>query len=52
MTAKELENLERLFYIFKGHVEALETMAARPDAVKEPISFRDYIELLLPHLRR
>jgi len=52
MTAKELEDLERFFYIFKGHVEALETMAARPDAVKELISFRDYIELLLPHLRR
>jgi hypothetical protein len=52
MTAKELEDLERLFYIFKGHVEALETMTARPDAVKELMSFRDYIELLLPHLRR
>jgi hypothetical protein len=52
MTAKELEDLERLFYLFKGHVEALETMTARPDAVKELINFRDYIELLLPHLRR
>jgi hypothetical protein len=53
MTSKELEDLERLFYIFKGHVEALETMtAARPDVVKELMSFRDYIELLLPHLRR
>jgi len=52
MTAKELEDLERLFYIFKGHIEALETMTARPDAVKELMSFRDYIELLLPHLRR
>ena len=52
MTAKELEDLEKLFYIFKGHVEALETMTTRPDAVKELINFRDYIELLLPHLRR
>jgi len=52
MTAKELEDLERLFYIFKGHVEALETMTARPDVVKELINIRDYIELLLPHLRR
>ena len=52
MTAKELEDLEKLLHIFKGHVEALETMTARPDAVKELISFRDYIELLLPHLRR
>jgi hypothetical protein len=52
MTAKELENLERLLYIFKGHVETFETMTARPDAVKELISFRDYIEILLPHLIR
>jgi hypothetical protein len=54
MTAKELEDLERLFYIFKGHVEALEAMtaAARPDVVRELINIRDYIELLLPHLRR
>jgi len=52
MTAKELEDLEGLFYLFKGHVEALETMITRPDAVKELINFRDYVELLLPHLRR
>ena len=52
MTAKELENLERLLHIFKGHVEALETMTARPDVVKELINIRDYVELLLPHLRR
>jgi len=52
MTAKEFEDLERLLHIFKGHVEALETMTARPDAVKELISFRDYVELLLPQLRR
>jgi len=52
MTAKELEDLERLFYIFKGHVEALERMTARLDAVKELMSFRDYVELLLPHLER
>ncbi len=54
MTAKELEDLEKLFYIFKGDVEALEAMTAatRPDVVKELINIRDYIELLLPHLRR
>jgi hypothetical protein len=52
MTAKEFEDLERLLHIFKGHVEALETMTARPDVVKELISFRDYVELLLPQLRR
>jgi hypothetical protein len=52
MTAKELEDLEKLLHIFKGHVEALEAMTARLDAVKELMSFRDYIELLLPHLRR
>jgi len=52
MTAKELEDLEKLLHIFKGHVEALETMTARPDAVKELISFKDYVEILLPQLRR
>ncbi len=52
MTAKELEDLERLFYIFKGDVEALETMTARPDAVKELVNIRDYVELLLPQLKR
>jgi len=52
MTSKEFEDLEKLFYIFKGHVEALETMITRPDVVKELINIRDYIELLLPHLMR
>jgi hypothetical protein len=52
MTAKELEDLEKLLHIFKGHIEALEAMTTRPDAVKELINIRDYIELLLPHLRR
>jgi len=52
MTSKEFEDLEKLFYIFKGHVEALETMTARPDVVKELINIRDYVELLLPQLRR
>jgi cytohesin len=53
MTAKELEDLENdLFPIFKGHVEALERMTARLDVVKELMSFRDYVEFLLPHLRR
>ena len=52
MTSKELEGLERLFQVFKGHVEALERMTARLDAVNELMSFRDYVELLLPHLRR
>jgi hypothetical protein len=52
MTAKELENLKDLFHVFKGHVEALEAMTARPDAVEELMSFRDYVELLLPQLER
>jgi len=52
MTAKEREDLEGLFHVFKGHVEALERMTARPDAVEELRSFRDYVELLLPHLER
>jgi hypothetical protein len=53
MTAKEFEDLKELLHIFKGDVEALERMTARPDAVAELIScFRDNIELLLPHLRR
>jgi len=52
MTRKELEDLERLFHVFKGHVEALEAMTTRPDAVKELISFRDYIELMLPQLKQ
>ena len=50
MTAKELEDLKDLFHVFKGHVEALERMTARPDAVEELRSFRDYVELLLPLL--
>jgi hypothetical protein len=54
MTAKELENLETLLSLFKGHVEALikALITARPDVVKELISFKDYVELLLPQLRR
>jgi len=54
MTAKELEDLENLFHVFKGHVEALEAMTApaRPDAAKELMSLRGYIELMLPSLRR
>jgi hypothetical protein len=52
MTAKELEDLEHLFHIFKGHVEALETRSARPDAVKELISFRDNVELMLSQLKQ
>jgi hypothetical protein len=52
MTAKELDDLKDLFHVFKGHVEALERMTARPDAVEELRSFRDYVELLLPHLER
>jgi hypothetical protein len=50
MTAKELKDLKDLFHVFKGHVEALERMTARPDAVEELRSFRDYVELLLPLL--
>jgi len=52
MMAKEREDLKDLFHVFKGHVEALEAMTARPDAVEELMSFRDYVELLLPHLER
>jgi cytohesin len=52
MTAKEREDLEGLFHVFKGHVEALERMTARPDAVEELRSFRDYVELLLPQLKQ
>jgi len=53
MTAKELEDLEKDFFpIFKGHVEALERMTARLDVVKELMSFRDDVELLLPQLKQ
>jgi hypothetical protein len=52
MTAKELDDLKDLFHVFKGHVEALERMTARPDAVEELMSFRDYVELMLPQLKQ
>ncbi len=54
MTAKELEDLEDLFHIFKGSVVALEEAAAEvfPDAVKELVTTRQLIESILPQLER
>ncbi len=54
MTAKELEDLERLFRIFKGHVNELEKAAAEvsPDAVKELVTTRQLIELTLSQLKQ
>jgi hypothetical protein len=54
MTAKELEDLERLFYIFKGHLDGLATTVIQvaPDAVKELVDFRIFIELILPQLKQ
>jgi len=54
MTRKELEDLEKLFSIFKGHVNELEKAAAEvsPDAVKELVSARQLIESTLSHLER
>ena len=54
MTSKELVDLEHLFYIFKGHVEALAitVVQAAPDAVRELVDFRKFIELILPQLER
>jgi hypothetical protein len=54
MTAKELEELEKLFYIFKGHLDGLATtvVQAAPDAVKELVNFRIFIELILPQLKQ
>jgi hypothetical protein len=54
MTSKELEVLERLFRIFKGHVNELEKAAAEvsPDAVKELVTTRQLIELTLSQLKQ
>jgi len=54
MTAKELDDLERLFHVFKGHVNELEKAAAEvsPDAVRELVSARQLIESTLPHLKQ
>jgi hypothetical protein len=54
MTAKDLEDLERLFYIFKGHLDGFATTVIQvaPDAVKELVDFRIFIELILPQLKQ
>jgi len=54
MTAKELEDLERLFRIFKGHLDGLATTVIQvaPDAVRELVDFRIFIELILPQLKQ
>jgi hypothetical protein len=54
MTAKELDDLERLFHVFKGHVNELEKAAAEvsPDAVRELVSARQLIESTLSHLEQ
>ncbi|NAZ34551.1 MAG: hypothetical protein GU356_09810 [Pyrobaculum sp.] len=54
MTAKELEDLEGSFRIFKGHVNELEKAAAEvsPDAVRELVSARQLIESTLSHLEQ
>ena len=54
MTRKELEDLEKLFSIFKGHVNELEKAAAEvsPDAVKELVSAKQLIESILPQLEQ
>ena len=53
MTAKELEDLERLFRILKGHVNELEKAAAKvsPDAVNELVTTRQLIESILSQLK-
>ncbi len=54
MTAKELEDLEKLFPRFTGSVAALEEAAAEvfPDAVKELVTTRQLIESILPQLKQ
>jgi len=54
MTAKEREDLEGLFHVFKGHVNELEKAAAEvsPDAVRELVSARQLIESTLSHLEQ
>ena len=54
MTAKELEDLKRLFPVFKGSVAALEEVAAEvfPDAVRELVSAKQRIESILPQLEQ
>ncbi len=54
MTAKELEDLEKLFPRFMGSVAALEEAAAEvfPDAVRELVSAKQLIESIIPQLEQ
>jgi hypothetical protein len=54
ITAKDAEDLEHLFYLFKGHLDGLATTVIQvaSDAVKELVDFRQFIKLLLPQLER
>jgi hypothetical protein len=54
ITAKDAEDLEHLFNLFKGHLDGLATtvIQAAPDAVKELVDFRKFIELILPQLKQ
>jgi len=54
MTTKELEDLKKLFPVFKGSVAALKEAAAEvfPDAVKELVSAKQLIESILPQLEQ
>ena len=54
ITAKDAEDLVHLFNVFKGHLDGLATtvVQAAPDAVRELVDFRKFIELILPQLER
>lgn len=54
ITTKQAEDLEHLLNIFKGHFNSLEKIVARvnPDFVRELVSIRELVELLLPQLRQ
>jgi hypothetical protein len=54
ITAKDAEDLEHLFNLFKGHLDGLATtvVQAAPDAVRELVDFRIFIELILPQLKQ
>ena len=54
ITAKDAEDLKHLFDVFKGHLDGLAktVVQAAPDAVRELVDFRKFIELILPQLER
>ena len=54
ITAKDAEDLVHLFNVFKGHLDGLATtvVQAAPDAVRELVDFRKFIELILPQLKQ